>query len=133
MIRPQRIVPARTAFTLSHGRKRPRQHQRDHLRWLRTLPCLVTGRRVAIEAAHIRYADLRFGKRETGVGEKPSDMWAVPLHAELHWAGKEAQHNASEVEWWRAHGIDPVAAAAALWAASGDDEAAEVIIREARK
>lgn len=129
-----RIPRAPTAFSTSptKGRKRPRVHDGAHLAFVRSLPCLITGMTRGVEAAHIRYADPRFGKRETGVGEKASDRWTVPLHVEMHRLGKDAQHAGNERAFWRRHGIDPVRVAAALYANSGDYEVCESIIREAR-
>jgi hypothetical protein len=128
----QRIVRPDTAFSLdTPGRrqKRPRQHANKHLEWIRTLPCVVTGAKTNIEAAHIRYADARYAKRAVGTGEKPDDKWAVPLHRVPH----QEQHSMSEEAFWAMQGLDPVMIAAALWACSGDDEAGEQIIREFRK
>jgi hypothetical protein len=115
-----------TAFTLSPGkRKRPREHDDGHLRFIRTLPCLITGTR-PVEACHIRYADPRYGKRETGMSEKPSDKYVVPLSPEKH----REQHSMNEREFWEKHRIDPLAVATALWANTGDDEACEMILQE---
>jgi hypothetical protein len=117
-----------TAFSTAPRRsKSPRVTDEAHLRWIRTLPCLITGT-VPVEAAHIRYADLRFGKRETGKSEKPSDKFTVPLAPELH----REQHAQYERAFWAYYHIDPVQVAAALYGVSGNDEAAEIIIQEAR-
>ena len=121
-----RIVPPEEAFTLSRH-KRPRQEKRDHLEWIRTLPCVVSGRK-PVDAAHIRFTDPRYGKRETGKGEKPDDKFVVPLHHALHMD----QHCEGEKGWWAKQGIDPLRIAVALYACSGDDAAAEVILRNAR-
>lgn len=123
------IIREPTAFSLSSTRKkRPRAESQDHLKWIRTLPCLVTGQRPC-DAAHIRYGDMRRGKREVGKSEKPDDKWTVPLHHSVHMD----QHSAGEALWWASKGIDPIAVASLLWGCTGDDEIAEVIIREARK
>jgi hypothetical protein len=122
-----RLVRPDTAFSVApiRGRKRPRQFDDKHLAWLRTLPCVVTGRR-PVEAAHIRYADPIYGKRETGMGEKPDDRWCLPLCPEMH----RSQHDAgNERAWWEGKGIDPCRVALALHGVSGDDDAAETIIR----
>jgi hypothetical protein len=113
--------------------RQPRIRDDKHLAWIRTLPCLVSGRRDGIEAAHVRYSDPRFAKRHVGIGEKPDDKWTVPLHHELHRTGSDAQHSSNERAWWRARGIDPVAVAAALFAHSGDDDAAVIILMTARE
>lgn len=123
------IVRPDTAFSTSPvmGQRRPRRKLEGHLAWLRTLPCLISGVR-PVDAAHIRYSDRRFGKRETGKSEKPHDIFAVPLHRSMH----DIQHSMGEREFWLRHRIDPVIVAVGLWINSGDDEMAEVIMREAR-
>lgn len=120
-----------TAFANApaRGKKRPREHDRDHLAWLGTLPCIITGRR-PVHVAHIRYADPIYGKPGTGIGEKPSDKWCVPLLHSLHLDGPEAQHGQNEKMFWLRHGLDPLRIALALHANTGDDEQAAVIIRE---
>ena len=123
-----------TAFSLSGSnrkKKQKRAHAEEHLAWIRTLPCLVTGKH-PVHAAHIRYPDMRFGKRGVGLGEKPDDKWVVPLHPSMHTDGPDAQHKSNEQEWWAERGIDPVTVALALWGCSGDDETAEQILQQAR-
>ena len=90
---------------------------------------MVTCARDGVEAAHIRFADVLLGKREVGKGERPDDRWAVPLHYIQH----RAQHATGERKWWRSKGIDPLAVALALYEVSGDDEAGEEILRQARE
>ena len=120
-----------TAFSLNRKqdqRKRPRDKAAAHLKWVASLPSLVpgTGR---VDPAHIRYADPRYGKPGTGMGEKPSDMWVVPLarseHARQHQMGDEQAY-------WQSVGIDPCHVALLLYAHSGDDEAGEEIIMRFR-
>lgn len=118
-----------TAFSnapVGKQKKRPREHDDGHLKWLRTLPCCITGER-PVDPAHIRYADPVYGKPQTGKGEKPSDKFCVPLSREKH----DEQHGMSEREFWARHGLDPLRIALALFACSGDDDQAEVILREA--
>lgn len=125
-----RILRPATAFSKSPigKQKRPRRENEAHLKWVRTLPCLLTGKR-PVEAAHIRYPDPRYGKMETGMGQKSHDHWTVPLSPEKH----REQHTQNEREFWLKHGVDPVAVAAALWSSSGDDAVAEIILQEARR
>lgn len=125
-----RIERPATAFSKSPvgTKKRPRENDEKHLSWIRTLPCILTGKR-PVEACHVRYPDPRFNKREVGAGEKPSDRWVVPMCPGKH----RQQHAQNERSFWLAHDVDPVVVAAALFAVSGDDEAAEVILREARR
>ncbi|WP_051129065.1 DUF968 domain-containing protein [Brucella anthropi] len=118
-----------TAFSLApaKGKKRPRIENGKHLAWIRTLPCIITGQ-YGVEAAHIRYAAPHLGKRDTGKAEKPDDRWTVPLSPEMH----REQHSMNEQDFWQRHKIDPCQVAMALHGVSGDDEAALVIIRNAR-
>ena len=122
------IIRPATAFALDAGgkRKRPRERQEGHLAFVRSLPCLICGG--ASEAAHVRYGDLRYGKRGTGKGEKPSDMYTVPLCRADHLE----QHGSYEDIWWQMREIDPIRVALSLWSISGDEEAALEIIRRAR-
>ncbi len=119
-----------TAFTVKRSKPiRGRQHDEKHLAFIRILPCLVTGSRYCVEAAHIRYSDSLWGKINPGIGRKPDDKWVVPLSAEMHRLGKEAQHNGNEREFWERHGIDPLPIARALWTVSGDyDEGLKIIL-----
>lgn len=118
-----------TAFSLSpaRGKRRPREHDKDHLKFVSGLPCLLTGKR-PVDVAHIRYSDERYGKRETGKSEKPHDKYVVPLCRAKH----DEQHAMNEREFWAKHRIDPVQVALALWANTGDDETCETILRAAR-
>jgi hypothetical protein len=113
--------------------RRPRVQSKRFLDFIRSLPCLITLSNVGVEAAHIRYGDLKYDKRPTGKGERPSDRWAVPLHYAVHRTGPDAQHGTCEREWWERRGIDPCEVATALWECSGVREAGEQIIREANR
>lgn len=113
--------------------KHPRQKNEAHLRFVRGLPCIVSGRTDGVEAAHIRYGEPRYAKRPTGMGEKPSDIFCVPLHHEWHRTGPKAQHRSGEREFWKRHSIDPCLVALALWAHSGDQEAGEMIVSAAKR
>ncbi len=104
--------------------KRPRKKQDSHLQWIRTLPSVISGQ-YGCEACHIRMADLSYGKRHTGMGEKPHDMWTVPMTPDEH----RQQHSGSERAFWLRHGLDPCKLALALWSVSGDDEAAITIMK----
>jgi hypothetical protein len=83
--------------------REPRQRDEKHLQYIRSLPCCICGG-IDTEAAHIRVGSINHGKRSTGMGEKPSDTWCVPLcnkhHREQHDAG-------NELVWWEGYGIDP--------------------------
>lgn len=99
-----------------------RKHDEAHLARIRRCPCLICGSRREVEAAHIRYGDIVYGKRPTGKQEKPDDRWTVPLCAEHHRTGKGAQHNSNEQGWWRRHDINPLVIAALLYSHSSIDD-----------
>ena len=83
--------------------RQPREKDAKHLDFIRSLPCCICGN-INTEAAHIRVGSISHGKRETGMAEKPSDKWTVPLcnshHREQHDAG-------NELVWWAGYGLDP--------------------------
>ena len=119
-----------TAFSLDSRTRQKQARKKDdsHLRWLRGLPCLVTGA-YGVEAAHVRYADPTYYKRAVGGAEKPDDKWAVPLSPVEH----RKQHGMNEQDYWRSVGIDPLQVALQLWAHTGNDETGEKIIAQARR
>jgi len=82
-----------------------RTRDRDHIRHVIKQPCLICGRRPS-DPHHLRSAQSR------ALGRKVSDEFTVPLcrghHREVHRSGDEAA-------WWTKSGIDPTAAARALW------------------
>jgi 1-acyl-sn-glycerol-3-phosphate acyltransferase len=82
-----------------------RVRDRDHVRHVIRQPCLVCGRRPS-DPHHLRFAQSR------ALGRKVSDEFTVPLcrahHREVHRCGDEGL-------WWQKTGIDPLAAARALW------------------
>lgn len=123
------IVP----FAPPARQRRPRLVYSQHLKFIRSLPCAITGKRYEIDAAHIRVGSRLYGKRPVGVGEKPSDRWCVPLQHDVHLYSQHARGN--ELAWWREQGIDnPFALALALFAASieEDQDLAESILAEHR-
>jgi hypothetical protein len=110
--------------------RRPRKEDPKHLARIRQLPCAVCpGENItATEAAHVRSSCLKYGKRGTGMGQKPDDKWTVPL-CSAHHTGPGGQHSMNEMEFWRKHGIDdPFALAMALHDHSEDYETAVDII-----
>ena len=82
-----------------------RIRDRDHIRHVIKQPCLICDRRPS-DPHHLRFAQSR------ALGRKVSDEFTVPLcrvhHREIHRCGDEGS-------WWRNTGIDPLAAARALW------------------
>lgn len=83
--------------------KEPREKDAKHLDFIRSLPCCVCGDDTTTEAAHIRTASLAHGKNATGMQEKSSDKWALPLCGKHH----REQHTKNEMAFWKSYGIDP--------------------------
>lgn len=106
--------------------RQPRQKNDRHLDFVRSLSCVVCLDNTATEAAHVRYADRKAGKRPVGTGEKPDDRWTVPLCGDHH----RDQHKHNEREWWLSQGINPIMVSLALYGASGNHDLAEEIVRE---
>lgn len=95
--------------------KNPRQRDEHHLKAIRQCDCIVCGHYQPSEAAHIRFGNMRYGKFATGMQEKPSDMWVLPLCASCHRHGPDAQHSMNEEKYWEGHNIDPLDAAHQLY------------------
>lgn len=98
--------------------KRPREKDDGHLDFIRSLPCCLCGDNTATEAAHLRSGNLAYGKRHTGMQEKPHDMWTVPLCNGCH----RSQHAGNEAIFWEDRGINPWVLCLSLYASSGDSE-----------
>ena len=108
--------------------KRPREKDAKHLDFVRSLPCVCCGNDIETEAAHLRTGNLTYGKPPTGMGEKPSDKWALPLCGECH----RDQHKGNEIVFWRSIGIDPYILAMSLYVNTGDREMACTAIERQR-
>lgn len=108
--------------------RQPRILAPRHLEFIRTLPSLIPGQG-PVEAAHIRFGDRAYGKEPTGMGEKPSDCWTVPLAHDVH---MDQHAFGDERTWWAEHGIDPLLVAALLWVHGGNDASARMVIAAAR-
>jgi hypothetical protein len=87
----------------------PRQYDDSYLAYIRQQRCCICGK-TPVEAAHLRIGSINDGKRYTGMGEKSSDRWALPLCFDHH-RGPKGQHSMNELEFWASHGIDPFALA----------------------
>ncbi len=107
--------------------REPRKEDPKHLACLRQLPCACCLSNIETEAAHIRFGCLEVGKPQTGMQTKPDDMYAVPLCGSCH----RAQHAAGDEESWWKNSVDrdPIRLALRLYAATGDVDTAERIIR----
>lgn len=95
------------------GQRQPRIEDPAYLAYVRTLPCLVCARPGPNDPAHLRSAARQYGKRQTGMAEKPDDKWTLPLCRTHH----DDQHRNNELQWWARHGVaDPFAVALTLYA-----------------
>jgi len=106
------------------GKQSKRVKDEKYLDFIRSLPCIVTGRQ-PVEAAHISYAEPKYGKLGRGKQSKESDCWTVPLCPEEH----RIQSNMNEQAYWRRVGIDPCVVAMALYAAYPSEARALLAIR----
>ena len=106
-------------------KRSPRKYDPDHLAFVRTLSCCICRDNTSVEAAHIRMSDARIAKQNPGVGQKPSDCFALPLCGKHH---REQHSMGNEHEFWFKHRIDPVLTSLAIYSVSGDAEQAERII-----
>ncbi len=94
-----------------------RIRDKDHLRYVASLPCLVCGRSPG-HAHHVRYAQPR------AMGRKVSDEWTVPLCATHH----RALHSVGDEEgWWRERQVDPIIHAEQLWRERWDRRGAKSV------
>lgn len=123
-----RVVLPATAFARQPtGKVSKRVRDVQYLDWIRSLPCVVTGK--PAEAAHVSFDAPHLGKLGRGLGAKESDRWAVPLCADEH----RKQHSQNERAYWQNVGIDPCVLALALHGAYPNTGLATLIIREARR
>lgn len=110
--------------------KRHRVLNVQHEKFIRRLPCCVCGDNTTTEAAHISYADMRYGKFGRGKGQKEESIWVVPLCGEHH----RLQHYMGEKPFWRYHDIgDPCRVAAALFIRTQDYQTALQILEHAKQ
>ena len=86
------------------------------LAFVRRQPCCACGAINPIQAAHIRMANIGIGKRETGIGEKASDRWVVPLCVGCHLGESDSLHRTGERAYWERIGLDPFRIASKLYA-----------------
>lgn len=125
----QLVRPATAFQETSRRRKHPRVKSEGYLAFIRSLPCVITGG-YPVEAAHIRFGDMAYGKRGTGAAEKPDDRWCLPLTPDMH----RSQHaRGDERAWWAEAGIDPLPLCLALYTCGEDHDIATAIIRAANE
>ena len=110
--------------------RKPRLVDEGYLKRIRFLPCCVCGREGPSEAAHLRMASPAYGKRATGMAEKPDDRFVVPLCGPVLYTivgppliGCHAeQHAMNEEEFWKSKGKDPFQIAQVLYDKFGTNE-----------
>jgi hypothetical protein len=100
----------RPAGAFSMPKKRP-EKRKDYLSWLHTLPCCITGQ-YGVEAAHTSSPQPYFGHYGRGKGTKASDIFALPLSADMH----RQSHGTNETRWWAEKGVNPYELGLVLWA-----------------
>lgn len=106
------------------------QHRDDkHRQWVKSLPSLISGEDMDVDPHHVCMADPSAGKRGRGKGKKVDDKFLVPLSRRLH----DELHEMGEKRFCQKYRIDLVKAALGLWAHTGDDDAAAVLIRHSIK
>lgn len=96
-----------------------------HLRFVRTLPCLASGKEIGVIAHHVRIGLFQGGR-------KPGDDMAVPLHAWLHEGTPDSLHSMSEGRFWNELGIDVTHIARVLYDHTGDRQRCIAEIEAAR-
>jgi hypothetical protein len=115
-------------MTMELRQRQPRIKNAKHLAFIRSLPCCICGG-IDTEAAHIRSGSVEHGKPSTGMAEKPSDYWTVPLCNRHH----REQHSMNELVWWQCQNVDAFDLALLLYKYSGDYEEAERVLGEIRR
>lgn len=107
--------------------KNPRIRDEKSLIILRECDCIICGTYPS-DAAHIRYGDITRGKFHTGMQERPSDKWALPLCRKCH----TKQHSMNERKFWQQHNINPLDVCEAIFAVNKRVETIKGIINKTR-
>lgn len=110
---------------MSFRRRRPREEDGQHLKFIASLPCVSCGINECSDAAHLRAGNRLYGKPITGMGEKPSDRWTLPLCRMCH----AKQHGMNEISFWEAREINPWALCQTLHDLTGEHEEAMDVLR----
>jgi hypothetical protein len=99
-----------------------------HKAFIRGLPCTICGNPIETEWCHVRYADARAAKHETGFNNRADIVWTLPLCSRHH----REQHAMNERAFWFRYSMDPIFICLALWRVSGNHELGEKILEAAR-
>lgn len=103
----------------------PKQHfirDNNHLRFVASLPCCVTGAMGGTQSCHIRTGN------GAGLGIKSGDDCVVPMHFNAH----ATQHSTSEKDYWRDRLDEAKQLARDLYAHTGNEQKALELIAEFR-
>ena len=95
-----RIKPPETAFR--PGKQTRRVERKDHLMFIRQLPCVSCQTMRGVQAAHLSTFNDNAGHYGRGKGSKASDRWTLPLCEGCH----TYQHKIGEEKFWERIG-DP--------------------------
>lgn len=116
---------------LVHVRKPNLRLARDHLDYLKLLPCLGCGARPPCDPAHLRFSTAD-EPLKAGTGLKPPDWRAVPLCRKCH----DTEERKGKLIFWgecQGRGVsDPIGVAARLRRISGDVEKGFATIAHSR-
>jgi hypothetical protein len=104
-VEPAPATPASLSERNPPITKTVRHRNKEHLRFVRTQPCLVCAKHPS-DPHHLSFAQPR------ALGRKVSDQYTVPLCRAHH---REVHRAAKEIGWWQSLGIAPLALAEALW------------------
>lgn len=116
----------------------PRQRDRPYLEWIGQLPCVAClarrgSMRWGVQRAHVKIGYPEDGWRAFGHAEKAHDWRTVPLCADCHQHGFDAQHRnvgGDERDWWERLGVHPPALCDALRNAYEQKRSGVEIIRK---
>ena len=111
--------------------RRPRQHDKEHLRFVASRPCLICRTNQDIIAHHIKMANARICKpQSSNIGMKADDRYTLPLC----WQHHEQLHAMGEKKFWGSYDVDAVCMLAlCLYSHSvrGDEQEADRLIETA--
>lgn len=90
----------------------PRAVDGEYKRWISEAPCIAcltlkSHFVFGVQVAHLRMPSAEHGKRETGMAQKSSDVWATPLCPGHHQDFPDAQHRMGERHFWPYLGVNP--------------------------
>jgi len=95
-----------------------RIEDKDHLKFVASLKCVITGSEYGIQAHHLMRDDMRRIIR--GTGKRAQDNFVIPLHHAKH---TELHMDGNEVRYLEENGIyHPVELALILYAFTGQEE-----------